>query len=146
MVEQQEKIGDWLYRRIGGNHIVIFPHPTVYANSALPMTGAELPFYVAIPYFHRINKIVLLHLTSAFADGTDKLSAKFEVEQGNSDISPKWHDRILNLTSVMLSLVTENYGDGFEYEARNYTLKLNSTATDLVIPLIYIQKIAEGIR
>jgi hypothetical protein len=38
-------------------------------------------------------------------------------------------------------LIIEKFGEGFEYEAGTYNLILNTTNTDLIFPVFYIQKL-----
>ena len=144
MVEKQEKIGNFLLRFVGKNHIIVFPHPDIYTNCCIPMTGADVTVEITIPYFHRINKLVLIHLDSSYDKSTDALDVDFECKQGKSTISPKWTDMLFQEDNIAVAEITEVFGEGFEYEPRTWSLTLNTTNTDLVIVVLYIQKEANS--
>ena len=141
MVEKREKIGEFAFLNIGGNHILIYPHPTVHTYSAIAMTGSDVKKFIEIHYLHRIIKLVLIHLTSAYAKSYDSLKAILELEAGKSIISPKFTDLLFEETSIVDAEFIEPFGQEFEYEPRTWTLTLNSTSGDVVIPVLYIQKI-----
>jgi len=140
MVEKQERRGDFNFRHIGKNHIAIYPHKEKHTNNALTQSGSDIKYYIDIPYFHRIVKLVLLHLTSAFAKSTDEMKVALELEVGKSIFSPKFSEILFYEERIVDAEITELYGNGFEYEPRTWTLTLNSTSTDLIIPVLYIQK------
>lgn len=141
-IETKEKIGDFEFRHIGGNHIAIYPHPSIYSNSCLTMTGSAVKKYIQIPYLHRIVKLVLIHYTSTVGTkSTDKLNVSLECEAGGSSILSKLTDFLFGEDSIIESEFIEPFGENFEYEPRSWALSLNSTSTDLVLPVLYIQKI-----
>ena len=126
------------------NHYVIYPDPTFYPNNAIPMIGSDVVKQILIPFAHRLNKIVLCHLKAAFALGTDALNAKFSIEQGTHPFLTKFVDVPLALINETASTIIETFGVSFEYEQRNWALTLNTTNTDLIIPLIYVQLVGSG--
>ena len=141
--QTQESRGGFRFRWIGGNHVVIFPHPKKYANSAITMTGGDVDLFIQIPYFHRIVKLELIHLDSAYAKSIDALDVLMEIEQGRSIFSSKYTNLLFKDTNIVVAEILEKFGEGFEYEPRTWTLTLNTTNTDLVIPILYIQKLGK---
>jgi hypothetical protein len=128
------------------NHYVIYPDPTAYTNNAVTMTGAAVTKSFNIPSAHRINKVVLCHLSALYALSTDALIYELTCKQGLHNFLPKFEDTLLaRTTGAGVSKVIEVFGEAYEYEQRTWTLSLNTTATDLVIPLIYVQLVgSEG--
>jgi len=141
MVEKREKRGEFTFFNVSGNHVLIYPHPTIHTYSAIAMTGSDVKKYINIPYFHRIIKLVLIHLTSAYAKSTDSLNVTLELEAGKSIISSKFTDLLFDEDGIIDSEFIEPFGTEFEYEGRTWTLTLNTTSGDLVIPVLYIQKL-----
>ena len=141
MTETQEKRDEFLFRHIGANHIVILPHPTIHTNSFILMTASAVKKYITVPYLHRIVKVVAIHKTTAYVDSVDPLTLKLELEAGKSDLSTKFSEVLLQLADMVNASIIEKFGDGFEYEPRIWSLSLTTTNTDLVMPLIYIQKL-----
>lgn len=141
MVEKQETRGDFRFRHIGGNHIIIYPDPNKFTYSCIPMTGSAVKKFIDISYLHRIVKLVLIHLSSAYAKSTDDLTVTLELEQKRSIISPYFTDKLFSEAHIEKAEFIENFGEEFEYEPRVWSLSLTSTNTDLVIPVLYIQKL-----
>ena len=141
MSEKQERIGEFRFRNIGGNHIAIYPHPDVHTNSFIAMTCAAVTKYIDVPYLHRIIKLVVIHVTSAYVKSTDAMELKLELEAGRSIFSKKFSDLLFHETDINVSEFIEMFGEEFEYEPRTWTLTLTSTNTDLVMPVLYIQKV-----
>lgn len=126
------------------NHYAIFPDLTNYTNNAVPMTGADVTKAIRIPFPHRINKICFYHMTSAFAASTDPFSYSFAVKQGQHDFLAKLEDALVSVSGSTSSKIIEVFGTAYEYEARTWTLTMNTTNTDLIIPVIYVQLIGSG--
>ena len=135
----------WRFQRITAecNHYIVFVDPNFNANNAIAMTGADVTKQIRIPFAHRVNKIVLVHLSAALALSADALNIDFGSSNG-SDYVQKLKDSIWTETASTISKFTEVFGDGYEYEARTWTLTLNSTATDLIIPVIYVQLVGKN--
>jgi hypothetical protein len=53
----------------------------------------------------------------------------------------RFSEDLLNDVGVVASRITEVYGDNFKYEAGAYDLILTTTATDLIFPVFYVQKL-----
>jgi len=141
MVEKREKIGEFLFFNVSGNHVLIYPHPDIHAYSAIAMTASDVKKFIEIPYFHRIIKLVLIHLDSSYDKSTDALNVTLELEQGKSIISKYFTDLVYDEDGIIDAEYIEPFGEEFEYEPRTWTLTLNTTSGDVVIPVLYIQKL-----
>jgi len=143
MVEKQVKVGNFTIRHLGQNHYVIYPHPDVKANNAIVITGwgTTDKEYIHIPFFHRVIKLILIQLDSSYLQASDQLEVLFHSEATKSVLGKYVQDILLNEVWVQTPIAREVYGEGFEYEPREWTLELEGTATNLVIPILYIQKL-----
>lgn len=138
--EVEFRQGDFLFRWIGKNHMVIFPHPSLFTKSCIAMTGLPVKKVIHIPFFHRVNKLCLNHMDSSYNESTQPLTIDFEVGHGQSSISGKHAESLWSEGACMESKPKEEFGEGFEYEGREYTLSLTSVNGDLILPVLYIQK------
>jgi hypothetical protein len=139
-------LNGWKFKRItpNCNHYIVYLEPAAFTDSALPMTGAAVTKQLRIPYPHRINKIAFTHLVAAKTLGTDALTIEFGCKQGQHDSIPYYEDLLLKVTATTDSTSLEVFGEAYEFEARTWTLSLDTTNTDLVIPVFYIQLVGTG--
>jgi len=129
--------GVWTFKRIGKNIFKIYV--TADPNS-ITMTGANVTTQLQIPFPHRILRMHLYHTNSAYAASTNALTIILRRSAGT--LTPaKFVEDLFNEDGIIVSKVTEVYGEGFEYEAGIYDLILNSTNTDLIFPIFYLQKL-----
>jgi len=142
MVETREKRGEFRYERLSNtNHIFIYPHPDIHADSALTMTGSDVTKYIDVPFPHRIVKLLLTHLDTNDAKTTDAMEVQLQVEVGRDSISKLAADYVFHETDINVAEFAEHFRDGFEYPARTYTLVLKADNTDKVIPVLHIQQL-----
>lgn len=142
IIERLHDLGEFQAERIGqGNHILAYPDPRKYTNSLVTMTGADVILNLHVPYFHRINRIVIIQLSSVFTESSNPLDIKFEVKQGHSKISKYMFETLISEVNSVTSESEYKFGEGFEYEPRNWSLTLNGTSTDVVIPVIWLQNL-----
>lgn len=141
MTEKREKRGDFTFWNVAGNYVLIFPHPTPFTGSCITMTGSAVKKFIDIPYFHRIIKLVLIHLDASYAKVTTDLAVIIELEQKRSIISPYFTDKLFEETDIQKAEFIENFGEEFEYEPRTWSLSLTAASGEFVIPVLYIQKL-----
>jgi len=129
--------GVWTFKRIGKNIYKIYV--TTDPNS-ITMTGSDVKTQLQIPFPHRILRMHLYHTDSAYAASTDALNVILRRSAGT--LTPaKFVEDLFNESGITASKITEVYGEGFEYEAGIYDVILNSTSTDLIFPIFYVQKL-----
>jgi len=130
------EIAGWTFKRIGKNIYKIYV--TADPNS-ITMTGSDVKTQLKIPFPHRILRMHLYHTNSAYAASTNALT--IILRRSASTLTPaKFVEDLFN-GSATASKISEVYGEGFEYEAGIYDLILNSTNTDLIFPIFYLQKL-----
>ena len=144
--EFKDQQNGWKFKRFtpNCNHYVVFLDSERHTDSALAMTGADVTLQLRIPYPHRINKLCFTHLVAAGTLGTDATKIEFGCKQGQNDHVPLFEDLLLAIAASTDSTLTEVFGEAYEYEARTWTLTLNTTATDKVIPLFFVQLVGTG--
>ena len=145
MVEKQYREGHFLFRHLGQNHYVAFPHPEIYTNSALTLLGigTEVAEYVKIDFHHRIVKLILIHLTSAYVQTYEQLIVTLQVEATRSALGKYVQDILFRDQWITTPITVEPFGETYEYEPRTWTITLEGSNTNLVIPILYIQKLGE---
>lgn len=133
----EETHGGWIFKRIGKNIYKIYRELSPYS---ITMTGANVTTKIPIPFPHRILRMHLYHTNSTYVASTDALAAILRRAAGS--LTPeRVEEDLFNETAIVASKITEKYGEGFEYEAGVYDLILNTTNTDLIFPILYVQKL-----
>ena len=128
----------WTMVRIGNTNIY-----KVYITAApngIVMTGAAVTTQIAVPFPHRWLRIHFYHTTIAFVASADALAITLRRPAG-AMTPERFSEDLYNVAATVASRITEVFGGDFEYEAGAYDLILNTTATDLIFPLFYIQKL-----
>ena len=143
MVEKQTRVGNFTIRHLGQNHYVVYPHPDIKTANAFTLTGWGTvdSDFIKIDFHHRIVKLVIIQLDSSYAAAYDQLSVSVELDAGRSVLGSKVQDVLFKDEYIKAPIAREVFGEGFEYEPREWTLNLEGMATNLVIPLLYIQKL-----
>lgn len=133
----EESHGVWIFKRIGKNIYKIYIKLSPYS---ITMTGANVTTKLPIPFPHRILRMHLYHTDSAYAASTNALTAI--LRRAAASLTPeRFEEDLFNETGIVASKVSEVYGEGFEYEAGIYDLILNTTNTDLIFAIFYVQKL-----
>jgi hypothetical protein len=135
---EKYSMGLWTIERVGKTNIY-----KVYLNAdppAIVMTGAAVVTQVHIPFVHRWLRIHFYHTDAALAVSQNYLRISLRRELGTM-FPANFIDDLFCEFEINAVLVTEKFGKGFEYEAGVYNLILTTTATDLMFPLFYIQKL-----
>jgi hypothetical protein len=128
----------WTMERIGNTDIY-----KVYITAApngIVMTGANVTTQISFPFPHKWESILFYHTTVAFVASTDALTIILRRSAG-AMTPERFSEDLLNDVGVVASRRTENFGDPFKREAGAYDLILNTTATDLIFPVFYVQKL-----
>lgn len=130
--------GAWTFERIGKTdiykvYLAIDPHAVV-------MTGADVMTQLNIPFPHKWIRIHFYHTTAAFVVSLDYLRITLRREL-NTMFPIQFSDDLFCEYYINALMTLEVFGEGFQYEAGPYNLILNTTATDLIFPLFYIQKL-----
>lgn len=135
--EHDLEINGWTFKRIGKNIYKIYR--TVSPN-AITMTGADVTTQLQIPFPHRLLRMHLYHTTSAYVASSGMLTVT--LARRETTLTPeRFKENVFYESSIPASIITEVYGEGFEYEAGIYELTLNTNSTDLIFPLFYVQKL-----
>jgi len=128
----------WTMVRIGNTDVY-----KVYITAApngIVMTAADVVTQLAIPFPHKWIRIHFYHTTVAYVASVDALAIILRRRAGT--LTPEtFSEDLYNEAAVVASRITEVYGGDFTYEAGTYDLTLNTTATHLIFPLFYIQKL-----
>lgn len=130
--------GIWTMARIGKTNIYM-----VYVTAApngIVMTAADVTTPLQIPFPHRWVRIHFYHTTVAYVASIDALAIILRRRAGTM-IPVRFSEDLFNGAGIVASRITEVFGEGFEYEPTTYDVTLNTTATDLIFPLFYVQKL-----
>jgi len=130
--------GVWTMARIGKTNIYIIR--VTAAPGTIAMTGNAVITQLTIPFPHRWVRIHFYHMTAVYAASVDALAIILRRTAGT--LTPvRFSEDVFNGAAIVASRITEVFGEAFEYEAGTYDLSLNTTNTDLVLPLFYVQKL-----
>jgi len=138
-MEDTYQDGIWKMERIGRNIYKIYVRDS---PNAITMTAADITTLLRIPFMHRLLSINLHHVSSTYADSTNALTATFQ-RAVTTQIPAKYKEILWQGDYIVDPTVSEVFGEGFEREESTYSLVLNSTATDLILPVIYIQHLGD---
>lgn len=140
----KETIDGMLYERLGKTtYIEIYPDPAIYTKGALTMTGIanDITKQIHIAYVHRICRLVLYHMTSAYAASNDAMKCVLERPQNHIPALDKMADQPLRKFDITASKFIKAFRD-FEVAPIRpsiWKLTLASTNTDVVVPILTIQ-------
>jgi len=133
--------GLWMMARVGKTNIY-----KVYLAAdpaAVVMTGAAVTTQLQIPFAHKWLRIHFYHTDAALAISQDSLRVTLRREVGTM-FPAGFLDELFCEFEIVAVIMIEKFGEGFEYEAGPYNLILTTTATDLIFPLFYIEKLEVG--
>jgi hypothetical protein len=131
------EIEGWVFQHVAKNIYKIYPARSPHS---ITMTGADVTTALRIPFPHRLIRLHWRHTDSAYAASTDALAIILRRPEGS--MTPEhFEEDVFNETNIVKSKGTEKYGEGFEYEAGVYSVILNTTNTDLIFPILYVQKL-----
>jgi hypothetical protein len=131
-------VGLWTFERIGKTNIY-----KVYITadpSAIVMTAADVTTQLQIPFAHRWLRTHFYHTTAAYALSLTYLRITIRREVATM-LPVRFSDELFCEFDINSHMILEMFGEGFEYEPSTYNLILNTTATELIFPIFYIQKL-----
>jgi len=140
---ENPQLGLWRFERIGRTDIyrVYIANPLRY----IIMTGADLTTQLAIPFPHRWLRIHFYHTTNGGGVMPPPLSnayLRITLRREVATFDPNFvSDELFCEFNINHHIIQEQFGEGWEYEAGVWNLILNTTATEFVWPLFYIQKL-----
>ncbi len=82
------------------------------------------------------------HVTSAYVDSSNALTVTVSRPK-NKNLPAKMTRDIAYYDSLIYSKLCDRFGEGFEFPIGNYDIVLATTATDIVILAITLQKIGD---
>jgi len=124
----------WTYEHIGKNIWKIYPDVDPHS---VTMTGSDVTKELYIGFTHRLLRIHFYHTDSSYAASTDELFVRIERRAGTLyplRFEEYLYDKSLIINSRISLLFTE-----LDYEASVWKFTFNSTNTDLIFPVVYIE-------
>lgn len=132
------KQGLWTFKRIGKN---IYKATITKSPYSITMTGSDVETELHIPFPHRWIRMHFYHTDSSYAANTTATAVYMKRSAGK--IHPVLFEEYLIAHSALTnSKLTETFGETYEYEIGTYTLLLNTTTTQLIFPVFYVQRLA----
>jgi len=101
------------------------------------MTGSDVTKELYIGFTHRLLRMHFYHTDSSYAASTDELFVRIERSAGTLyplRFEEYLYDKSLIINSRISLLFTE-----LDYEASVWKFTFNSTNTDLIFPVVYIE-------
>jgi hypothetical protein len=136
----QYQQGFWTIERIGKTNIYKVYITEEPRAIAMPAVAADVTTQLRIPFAHKWLRIHFYHTTAAYVVATTALRVTLRRAVGVM-LPVQFLDELFCEFDITDVIMIEKFGEGFEYEAGTWNLILNTTATDLVFPLFYIEKL-----
>lgn len=132
--------GEWIFKHIGKNIYKVYP--LIAPHGMVIPAAATITKQLPISFSHRIIRIHFYHTDSAYAASIASLT--FMLERLASSMTPsKFADMLYRKTDITTSKNIVTFGEGFEFDSCVWSITFASTATDIVFPIFYIQKLGE---
>lgn len=131
-------VGVWTFERIGKTNkykVYITADP-----NAIVMTGADVTTQLQIPFPHRWGHIHFYHTDAAYAISLAYLRATLRREVGTM-FPARFSDELFCEFVINSHMFLEMFDEPFYFEASTYNVILNTTVTQLIFPLFYIEKL-----
>jgi len=139
MTEKKEDIGDWTFESVGRNYVKIYPKVSPHG---ITLTGSTKGTELIIPYLHRLVRITL-HQTNSSYVSADSWGSVFIYKKAGKNKPQKHEEYIFGRDGGLDAWMTEIFGNGFEYEAGTYNIDILGADTNIIFPVIMIQKLSE---
>ena len=111
-------------------------------DKGIVMSGADVTVKFNIPFTFMINRVEITHLSTTDALSVDEVEATFK--RANGDIldvplarSPYWQKKQLNASRMIIDFTDKK----LVFESGTHTYIFNTTSTDKLIVLIYIERL-----
>ena len=140
-LQRKERVGTWIFQFVAQNIWKIYYDSA--GTQYIAQTGSDVTKELSIPWSHRWNSIHFRHANSANADAVTVLKVIVRRPTGKN-VPATFQEDMFYDDSVMVATVSENFGEMFEREASVYNVVTNTTSTDRVTPVFYVQKLDGG--
>lgn len=132
-------VGLWTFERLGKTNIYKVYITEIPHAVAMPAVAADVTTQLQIPWPHKWLRIHFYHTTAAF--GVSLTALRVTLRRAVGIMFPnEFLDELFCEFGITDTIMIEKFGEGFEYESSTWNLILNTTATELVFPVFYIQK------
>jgi hypothetical protein len=145
MSEKQLNIdaGDFVLERYAGKFYKATLKLPVGANYAAMLgAGTDVTKNLIVPFPHRWQSTHFTHHTSADADSNGALNILIRRPKGKNTPS-QFEEDLIRIPNIVTARKSDTWGESFEREASVYDIIMDSTATDRVYPVFYLQRLAE---
>jgi hypothetical protein len=136
------QVGPWTMERVGKTNIYKVYITAIPHAVTMPAVAADVTTQLQIPWPHKWLRIHFYHTTAAF--GVSVTAMRVTLRRAVGVMFPnEFLDELFCEFDITDTIMIEKFGEGFEYEACTWALILNTTATELVFPVFYIQKLED---
>jgi len=136
--DEKFTVGDWVFQQVAKNIFKVHWQPDPHG---IAMTGSDVEKRLNIPFPHRWLRMTFYHTDSSYAVSTDALFIHIYRKAGAIAPLSKLVESLFREHDIVASKITEVWGLAFEYEACDWQLVLNSTSTDIIFPIFYVQRL-----
>lgn len=135
------EIGPWNLDRISDTRV--YKAYIRVDDQAIVMTGADVETQLVIPFPHKWLRTDFYHTDAAFAASMDALYLSIQRPAGTVPGLDVFIEYLIDKYDITDAEFGENWGENFEYEDCEWVVILNTTATDLVYPIFYLERIGK---
>lgn len=133
--------GSWYFDLIGKN-IWKITYKGASNITYIAMTGSDVTTELHIPFPHRWNSTHFRHADSSNDDSNAKLT--ITIRRAKTKNTPaQFEEDMFHIANYQHVKLTELWGEMFEREASTYNVIMNSTSTDRIYLVFYIQKLGD---
>lgn len=127
---------NWLVKKAYGNVYRLTPSTT---DRCITMTGAAVDTTLRLSSKHRIVKLEISNLTSAYAETIGMVYIKLFRPQGKVEDAQYFSDTLWENNYDIAGKMTRKFGEGDEYEETTWTLRIIAESTNKMAVAIYVQ-------
>lgn len=138
--EENLKSGLWEFHKFNLTDYKIFITTEHRTDRGILMTGSDVTTSLTIPFAHTWLMGVLKHLSSAYAASTDAVYVLLNQPQGSIEPLAYGEEYIYRGYDLTDSRITLSLPNNFRFPAGTYNLVLNSTSTDIIVPLLKVRR------
>lgn len=137
-----ENWGEWIAEHIGKNFWKCYPSGDTHGWVA---TGSGNVDYhqLPIPRLHRWLRFHGYHTNSTFVLNRSALTLAIERDVGRM-FPTRFSDTLFEQHGIRHAIITEVFGEAFEYEACTWNINFIATAGHYIFPLVYVQLLMEA--
>lgn len=135
-------MGDFIGFNFAENHFVCYLNKAPTARYVTLAGSTEAIAMLNIPFSHRLIKILMRQSTAtSSADGGTEHSIQVRRDYGAISSCSTGKEILMTQNCLVDPVNVLIFGDGFEYEATNWTLAFTGVSTYKIHPVIYIQRL-----